>query len=80
MSVQILQVLVLAGRSSGDTALPEIRMSALSVCLNTVAIWIARIGQKRALRELADEGRLLRDVGLNRQQALCEAGKPFWRR
>ena len=50
------------------------------MCLNTVATWIARIGQRRALRELAEEGRLLRDVGLNRQQALREADKPFWRR
>ena len=80
MSVQILQVSVLAGRSPGDAALPEMRMSALSVCRNTVATWIARIGQRRALRDLADEGHLLRDVGLNRQQALREAGKPFWRR
>jgi uncharacterized protein YjiS (DUF1127 family) len=78
MSIQILQVSVLAGRSPEDTALPEIRMSASSVCLNTVATWIARTGQRRVLRELADEGRLLRDVGLNRQQALREAGKPFW--
>jgi uncharacterized protein YjiS (DUF1127 family) len=49
------------------------------VCLNTVVTWIARIGQRRALRDLAEEGRLLRDVGLNRQQVLREAGKPFWR-
>ena len=54
-------------------------MSALSACLNTVATWIARTGQRRALRDLADEGRLLRDVGLDRQQALREADKPFWR-
>lgn len=80
MSVQILQESVLAGRSPGDAAFPEIRMSVLSVCLNTIATWIARIGQRRALRDLAEEGRLLRDVGLNRQRALREAGKPFWRR
>jgi hypothetical protein len=47
MFVQILEELTLAGRSTGDAALPEIHMSALSVC---------------------------------RQQALREAGKPFWRR
>jgi uncharacterized protein YjiS (DUF1127 family) len=56
------------------------RTLALSACLNTVATWIARTGQRRALRELAEEGRLLSDVGLSRQQALGEAGKPFWRR
>jgi len=80
ISVQIFQVSALAGRSPGDAALPEMRMSPLSVCLNTVATWIARIGHRRALRDLADEGRLLRDVGLNRQQALREANKPVWRR
>ena len=80
MSVQILQESALAGRSPGDAALPEIRTSALSVCLNTVATWIARSGQRRALRELAEEGRLLSDVGLTREQALREAAKPFWRR
>jgi uncharacterized protein YjiS (DUF1127 family) len=55
-------------------------MSALSVCLNTVATWIARIGQRWVLRELAEERPLLSDVGLTREQALHEAGKPFWRR
>lgn len=80
MSVQALQESALAGRSAGDVALPETRRSALGACLNTVATWIVRNGQRRALRDLADEGRLLRDVGLNRQQALREAAKPFWRR
>jgi hypothetical protein len=61
MSVQILQASALAGRSRGDATLPEICMSALSVCLNTVATWIARIGQRRSLRDLAEEGGLLRD-------------------
>ena len=55
-------------------------MSALSACLNTVATWIARSGQRRALRDLAQEGRLLADIGLTREQALHEAAKPFWRR
>ena len=79
MSVQ-LQVSALEGRSSGDATLPEMRMSALSVCLNTVATWIARSGQRWALREFSDDGRLLSDVSLTREQALREAGKPFWRR
>jgi uncharacterized protein YjiS (DUF1127 family) len=80
MSVQILQVSVLAGRSAGDAALPEIRMSALRAALNTVATWVARTDQRRALRYLAEEARLLSDVGFTRQQALDEASKPFWRR
>jgi uncharacterized protein YjiS (DUF1127 family) len=55
-------------------------MSAPTVCLSTVATWITRIGQRRALLDLAHEGRLLFDVGLTRQQAVREAAKPFWRR
>jgi uncharacterized protein YjiS (DUF1127 family) len=80
MSVPILQELASAGRAAGDAIFPEARRSALSACLNTVAAWIIRSGQRRALRELAEEGRLLADIGLTREQALGEAGKPFWRR
>jgi uncharacterized protein YjiS (DUF1127 family) len=35
--------------------------------------------QRIALREIADDPHLLRDVGLTREEALREAGKPFWR-
>ena len=80
MSVQMIQESALAGRSAGEAVVPETRKLALSVCLNTVATWIVRIGQRRALRELAEQGRLLSDVGLTREQALREAAKPFWRR
>jgi uncharacterized protein YjiS (DUF1127 family) len=41
-------------------------------------IWIGRSLQRRVLRELAGEERLLRDIGLSREQALHEAAKPFW--
>jgi uncharacterized protein YjiS (DUF1127 family) len=34
--------------------------------------------QREALRELADDPHLLRDLGLTRQQALDEADKFFW--
>ena len=54
--------------------------SALSGCLSTIGAWIVRSGQRKALRELAEEGRLLSDIGLTREQALSEAAKPFWRR
>ena len=80
MSVLILQEQVLAGRSAGEAALPETRISALSVSLDTVATWLARADQRRALRGLTEEARLLSDVGFTRQQALHEANKPFWRR
>lgn len=36
--------------------------------------------QRIALREIADDPHLLRDLGLTREEALREAAKPFWRR
>ena len=80
MCVQILQESALAGRSSVEAPLLKTCTTALRACLDTVATWIVRSGQRRALRELAQEGRLLSDVGLTRVQALLESGKPFWRR
>ena len=37
----------------------------------------ARHSQRKALRDLADNPHLLRDIGVTREQALEEAGKPF---
>ncbi|MDB5605906.1 MAG: hypothetical protein JWP25_2806 [Bradyrhizobium sp.] len=37
----------------------------------------ARHCQRKALRDLADNPHLLRDIGVTREQALEEAGKPF---
>jgi uncharacterized protein YjiS (DUF1127 family) len=39
----------------------------------------ARHRQRAALRELADDPHLLKDIGVTRQQTLDEAAKPFWR-
>jgi uncharacterized protein YjiS (DUF1127 family) len=55
------------------------RQSALGTALSMLAVWSARSAQRKALRELAQDGRLLADIGLDRQQALREAAKPFWR-
>lgn len=41
--------------------------------------WLDRSLQRIALREIADDPHLLRDVGLSREEALREAEKPFWR-
>ena len=80
MSVQILEESAVAGRSPGDAVFPAVCMSALRAGLDTVATWVARTDQRRALRNLAEEARLLSDVGFTRQQAFREAGEPFWRR
>jgi uncharacterized protein YjiS (DUF1127 family) len=80
MSAHILHVRVPARQSPRTAALPKICGSAISACLNTAAAWMIRGAQRRLLRELAEEGHLLSDVGLTRAQALREAAKPFWRR
>jgi len=41
--------------------------------------WLDRPLQRIALREIADDPHLLRDLGLTREEALHEANKPFWR-
>ena len=50
-----------------------------SNALSTLGIWFARSVQRRALQELVRDVRLLNDIGLDRQEALREAAKPFWR-
>lgn len=35
--------------------------------------------QRMALRDIADDPHLLRDIGLSREDVLREAAKPFWR-
>jgi len=45
----------------------------------TFAMWCARSAERRALRELAEQPHLLKDIGLSREQALREAEKLFWR-
>ena len=80
MSVQLLQEAAPTARSPADAILPGVLKSALSACLNKVADWILCSGERRALRELVDDKRLLNDIGLTREQALREADKPFWRR
>jgi uncharacterized protein YjiS (DUF1127 family) len=41
--------------------------------------WTERSRRSAAFRNLADDRRLLDDIGLTRQQAMDEADKPFWR-
>jgi uncharacterized protein YjiS (DUF1127 family) len=42
-----------------------------------VLFWLERSRQRRALAELDD--RLLRDIGLTRDQARQECANPFWK-
>jgi len=53
--------------------------STFSKAFSTLGILFARCVQRRALRKLAQDVRLLNDIGIGRQEALREAAKPFWR-
>lgn len=44
---------------------------------NTLITWQQRIEERRQLLEMSD--RMIRDIGLNRNDILREANKPFWR-
>jgi len=52
---------------------------SLAVLADAVSLWMAQQQQRHALADLAEDKHLLADVGLTREQALGEAGKPFWR-
>ena len=44
--------------------------------IRTCWLWVQRIEQRAALRELDDD--LLRDIGKSRAEAEAESNKPFW--
>ena len=50
----------------------------LAIAWRTVRRQFAGRNQREALRAIADDPHLLRDLGLTREQALDEAEKPFW--
>jgi uncharacterized protein YjiS (DUF1127 family) len=49
----------------------------LSGLAGLIVVWLNRRQGRRDLSELDD--RLLADVGISREDAVREAGKPFWR-
>jgi len=51
-------------------------IEALISIFDTLAAWIERNRQRRALDGLPDY--LLKDIGVSRVEARMEAGKPFW--
>ena len=48
-----------------------------AAAVRAVLFWMERSRQRRALAELDD--RLLRDIGLTREEALQECANPFWK-
>ena len=51
----------------------------LAIGWSVVRRQFALRSQREALRAIADDKHLLKDLGLTREQALEEADKPFWR-
>jgi uncharacterized protein YjiS (DUF1127 family) len=66
------------GKPSPAVVRPRSALS-LSVLADALSLWMARQGQRHALADLAEDKHLLADIGLTREQALREAGKPCWR-
>lgn len=62
-------------RLTAATAAPSTSIGA--ELRRTTGLWLARARQRRELAELSDGQ--LDDIGISREQALCEAAKPFWR-
>ena len=50
-----------------------------SVLTEKWRVWKARIRQRAALRDIAEDPHFLADLGLTREGALAQANKPFWR-
>jgi uncharacterized protein YjiS (DUF1127 family) len=51
--------------------------AALGAAASAISSWLERARMRRHLLMLDD--RLLRDIGVTRQQVWTEAEKPFWR-
>lgn len=68
-------------RFEGDIGRIESKQSDRPGWLLTVVtlaeLWLQRRRQRRALMELSDH--MLKDIGINRSDALLEGRKPFWR-
>jgi uncharacterized protein YjiS (DUF1127 family) len=71
----------LESRRDGLVWRPSWRSGALSglgcAAVRVVWFWMERSRQRRALAELND--RLLRDIGLTRDEARRECANPFWK-
>jgi uncharacterized protein YjiS (DUF1127 family) len=67
-----------AGKTS--VTVPRLRLQpVVTVVLDALSLWLARRRQRDELGNRAEDAHLLKDIGITREQALREAGKPFWR-
>jgi uncharacterized protein YjiS (DUF1127 family) len=65
------------GFGGGAATLHHHRASIVARTVSLLLAWLERSRQRRALSELDD--RLLRDIGLTRDEARREAMRSFWR-
>jgi uncharacterized protein YjiS (DUF1127 family) len=70
------------GAGSFASSWPSAAVAAFSSLARAIADGLARKAQRRALREIAEDGdhHILRDIGLMRCEAYREAAKWFWQR
>ncbi len=52
-------------------------LSGLKLTSNKIAFWMARSRQRKQLATL--DARLLKDIGLTKEEVQQEIAKPFWR-
>ena len=58
----------------------QIKRLIVMMCV-TVERWVTRSRQRCELYEIAErnDDHLLKDIGVSREEAFRQAGKPFWR-
>jgi len=71
-----VQILFGARNSDRTGARPANLVEYAGTFLGLIRGWADRARQRRALADLDD--RLLKDVGISREQAESEVQKPFW--
>ena len=59
------------------TTLPDALFGGLAAVVRTVAVWSGRSRQRHVLRNL--DSHILRDIGVDRWDAMDEARRPFWK-
>ena len=64
---------------SGQADVSHHQSNSWLALLSAPLRWMERRKQRDALRDHIDNARLLKDVGLTREQAVREINKPFWR-
>lgn len=59
------------------TTLPDALFGGFAATMRVMAVWSGRSRQRQALRHL--DSHILRDIGVDRLDALDEARRPFWK-